>query len=113
MSLQENEINLTDAKRFAAKWRQVEGTYNAHHELHAFVIPTVDLQELLAENPSAVRAYLGVDDLGEEKLMFVGTTYNEETDTYVDNVPLSKVSDGIYDFSRPCPNLCDKESPLN
>lgn len=110
---EENMITLEDAKRFTAKWRGEEGTYNAHHELHAFVIPTSDLQEVLAENPDAVRAYLGVDDLGEEKLMIVGTRYDKDTDTYVDIIPVSKLNSGIYDFSRPCPNLCDINSPLN
>lgn len=112
MSKKENTITLEDAKRFAARWRKEEGTYNAHHELHGFLIPIIDFTEVLSEKPDAVRAYVGVDDLGEEKLMMVGTRYNKETDTYEDIITDGGES-AIFDFSRPCPNLCDKDSPLN
>lgn len=112
MSLKENAIDLTDAQRFTARWRKEQGTYIAHHELHAFVIPPADLKEVLDEKPSAIRAYIGIDDLGEAKLMIVGTKYNEDTDTFEDIIPVSPENSGIYDFSRPCPNLCDKKSPL-
>ncbi len=43
MSNKQNVITLQDAERYAARWRGEEGTYNSHRELHAFVIPKVDL----------------------------------------------------------------------
>ena len=79
-----------------------------------------------------IRAYgaIGSDDEGkeaEEKLLIVGTKYNRKTKIYHDiineeidgdNIKLNSfgdpiVSSGIYDFTSPCPNTCDDESPLN
>lgn len=109
-----NTISLETAQTWARKWRKEEGTYNAHHEVHAFLIPKNDITQLLEEGVDAVRAYLGVDENDEEKLMIVGTKYNERTDTYVDMTPVSKINEGlIYDFTRPCPPFCDMSSALN
>lgn len=82
---------------------------------------------VLDENalPNAgIRSYMGIDttngtgkDNGYgEKLVIVGTTYNAKTKAHNDIVknqqdPTSKDS-GIYDFTTPCPNECDKNSPL-
>lgn len=105
-------IDLTDAITYAKRWRKEEGTYNAHHELHAFLIPKEDFQGILTENIDAVRGYLGVDDNGNEKLMFVGTKYDEVTETYIDLTP--NMGDySIYDMTRPCPNACDNNGILN
>ena len=107
-----NTIDLVHAKHYAAKWRKEEGTYNAHHRLKAFVIPKEDLLEVLAQGVDAVRAYVGVDDNDEEKLMIVGT--KQVGDEYIDMLPETGFEDGsIYDFTRPCPPSCDKNSPLN
>lgn len=114
MKDQVNTIDLETAQRWAKRWRQEEGTYNSHHELHAFLIPKVDLTELLDENVDAVRAYIGVDDDNVEKLMMVGTKYDEVTDIYVDMLPNRVIASGnIYDFTRPCPSFCDPTSELN
>lgn len=113
MSKETNTINLSTAQTWAKKWRKVEGTYNAHHELHAFLIPKEDITALLAENVDAVRAYLGVDDQNEEKLMLVGTKYDAQTNIYVDMVPGRTPEGKIYDFTNPCPPACDPKSPLN
>jgi hypothetical protein len=109
-----NTITLEDAKRYAAKWRGEEGSYNKHHELKAFLIPKIDLLEVLTEDVDAVRAYIGVDDNNVEKLMIVGTKYDAAKDIYVDMLPGRSVGGGeIYDFTRPCPPSCDIYSPLN
>ncbi|AXG74391.1 hypothetical protein DVK85_09160 [Flavobacterium arcticum] len=114
MENQKNTITLDTAQSWAKKWRKEEGTYNSHHEVHAFLIPKEDLIEVLEEGVDAVRAYLGVDDLNEEKLMIVGTRYDAATDTYVDMTPNKVIDAGyIYDFTRPCPPSCDSASPLN
>ncbi|KAF2517460.1 hypothetical protein E0W68_10840 [Flavobacterium salilacus subsp. salilacus] len=114
MKDKKNIISLETAQAWAKKWRKEEGTYNSHHEVHAFLIPKEDLTELLSEGVDAVRAYLGVDEHDEEKLMIVGTKYNAATDTYVDMTPERVVHSGyIYDFTRPCPPSCDTSSPLN
>jgi hypothetical protein len=130
-----NAISLKKAQKWAKRWVKKEGHYNKHHKLNAFLIPAVDLKELLDEGGTHVRAYIGVrkiksKDKGgkttyEEKLMFVGTKYDADKDVYVDQINYgigianddakdgNAVVDGIYDFSTPCPPAGDEESPLN
>lgn len=105
-------ITLSDAITYATTWRAVEGSYNKHHELHAFLIPKADFVGILTEEIDAVRGYLGVDNEGKEKLMFVGTKYDAATHTFVDLLP-TMGDYSIYDLTRPCPNACDKDSILN
>jgi len=109
-----NTIDLETAIKWAKKWRKEEATYNSHHEVHAFLIPVEDLTQLIEENVDMVRAYIGVDENDEEKLMLVGTKYDAESDTFVDMLPeQSRLKGEIYDFTRPCPPGCDPISPLN
>lgn len=121
---EKNTIPLNVAQDWAKRWKKKEGNYNKHHELHAFLIPTIDLQEVLTESPDAVRAYIGVEKTSDgqliEKLMIVGTRLNPKTGIYEDMItdPQRKgITDGldgdIYDFTRPCPTACDPGSPLN
>ncbi len=113
-----NTITLKEAQKWAKRWRKEEGTYNKHHKLNAFLIPKIDLLEVLAENVDAVRAYIGIDDKGVEKLMIVGTKLNPVTGIYEDMITTlgensdGSVEDDIYDFTKPCPNTCDPESPM-
>jgi hypothetical protein len=113
-----NSIPLKTAQKWAKRWTKREGNYNKHHHVNAFLIPKVDLLEVLTEGVDAVRAYIGVDDAGVEKLMIVGTKFNPETGIYVDMITVgvgnSTVGeDNIYDFTQPCPPASDPESPLN
>lgn len=113
-----NTISLPEAKAWAKRWSKKEGHYNKHHELSAFLIPKVDLIEVLAEGIDAVRAYIGVDENNVEKLMIVGTKYNPETDVYEDMITVgagdaAAGQDDIYDFTKPCPPYCDTDSPMN
>lgn len=112
-----NSIPLKTAQKWAKRWTKKEGHYNKHHELHAFLIPKVDMLEVLAEGVDAVRAYIGVDDNNVEKLMIVGTKYNSDTGIYEDMITVGvgtneEEQDDIYDFTRPCPTDCDPSSPL-
>jgi hypothetical protein len=121
-----NTITLQTAKKWAKNWRDLESTYNKYHECRAFNIPKIDLQEVLAEDGVAsVRAYLGVKETVnpktkkityEEKLMIVGVDKNNKD--MISTVSSSDVlgdgeGDDIYDFTEPCPDLCDPNSPLN
>ena len=113
-----NAIPLKTAQKWAKRWTKREGNYNKHHHVNAFLIPKVDLLEVLAEGVDAVRAYIGVDDEGVEKLMIVGTKFNPETGIYVDMITVgvgnsAGSEDNIYDFTEPCPPASDPESPLN
>ncbi len=110
-----NTISLKTAKSWAKTWRNEESTYNKYHECRAFNIPKIDLQEVLAEDGVAsVRAYLGVDPNGEEKLMIVGVnTQGKDMITVGSNGELEDGGGDIYDFTNPCPKNCDRDSPLN
>lgn len=112
-----NEISLDTAIDWAKKWRQVEGTYNAHHSLKAFFIPKEDILALLAEGIDGIRAYVGVDENDKEKLMMVGTKHNinpDSPDKYEDMLPdrSGRLNGIILDFTSPCPHMCDRNSTL-
>jgi len=110
-----NSISLQTAKSWAKNWRSKESTYNKYHECKAFNIPKIDLQEVLAEKGVAsIRAYIGVDANGEEKLMIVGVNaQGKDMLTLTKDGTLAADGGAIYDFSKPCPTECDPESPLN
>ena len=113
-----NAIPLKTAQKWAKRWSKEEGDYNKHHHVNAFLIPKVDLLEVLKEGVDAVRAYIGVDDNNVEKLMIVGTKYDPVTKIYVDMITVGvgnaiAEQDDIYDFTSPCPPNGDPNSPLN
>lgn len=91
-------IPLTDAEAWAKSWQ----TNPPKPLAKAHLIPLDVLTELLALPEVAnVRAYMGVDTSGNQKLIFVGVdgSGNDMTDT-------------IYSGTSPCPNTCDTSSPL-
>ena len=101
----------------------------------AFFIPITDLIEAINEvngtnydpelgnKVDGIRAYIGVEETSpneyEEKLMIVGVKNNKDilpgrSDN--DAEVKAMVEDGagsVFDFSKPCPRLCDLDSPLN
>jgi len=122
-----NTVSLETAKKWIAEWRDLESSYNKYNRLKAFNIPLIDLQEVIKEKGvNSVRAYIGVakfenhdtnppEILYEEKLLFVGVDENnKDMITVVDPSELGDPEeDDIYDFTEPCPDLCDPDSPLN
>lgn len=70
----------------------------------------------LSDPNACVRAYLAIDDTGEEKLVFVGTQ-QDRSGVYRDMLPtgdgVGDGEEGIWDFTRPCPPNCDDDSDLN
>ena len=117
-------IPLKEAQDWVKYWRKHQGNYNKHHRIKAFLIPMDDLKTIMAEPEVAnVRAYLGVEEkkdkkgkvVGtEEKLLLVGVRA-DGTDIIYDtkNGDIGPSgTDGIYDFTEPCPNTCDTSSPL-
>lgn len=118
----ENTISLEIAKDWTKRWRDMESAYNSHHDCRAFNIPLIDLQEVIKEQGVvSVRGYIGVEETvveGDtvfiEKLIIVGVDANgKDMISSKDGLILDQESDDIYDFSDPCPNLCDPKSPLN
>jgi hypothetical protein len=91
-------IPLADAEAWAKSWQ----TNPPKPLAKAHLIPLEVLTELLAiPEVVNVRAYMGVDTTGEQKLMFVGVNGdgNDMTDT-------------VYSGTQPCPACCDINSPL-
>jgi hypothetical protein len=97
-----NAITLQQAQEWATTWRE-----NPLHIIKAFLIPQADFVQLLAEkNVVDIRAYVGTDENGEQKLMLVGV--NDKGQDLIDEAN----NQNIYDFTQPCPDFCDLESPL-
>ncbi len=91
-------IPLTDAEAWAKSWQNSPPKPLAK----AHLIPLVVLEELLAIPEVAnVRAYMGVDSSGQQKLMFVGVNGNGDD-----------MTDTVFSGTVPCPNCCDTSSPL-
>jgi len=125
----ENKISLEIATDWAKRWRKKESSYNKYHKCNAFYVPSIDLLEALAEindkgeQAEGIRAYIGVEKVpvkGKlkkhkyvEKLMIVGVDKEgKDILSSSDGLTLDPSSGGIFDFSQPCPPVCDKDSPL-
>ena len=110
-------------------------TKGKYTKTKAFFIPITDLIEAINEvngtnydpelgnKVDGIRAYIGVEETNpneyEEKLMIVGVKNNKDilpgrsdNDAEV-NALLEDGGGDVYDFTSPCPTLCDKDSPLN
>lgn len=102
VGIQKNVISLESAQQWATRWRS-----NPENTVKAHLIPQIDVTELLAEDDVVdIRAYIGIDDDGVNKLMLVGVD-KDGNDLIDDNK-----KQYIYDFTRPCPTTCDVASPL-
>ena len=94
-------ISLSEAKNWVKSWRT-----NPPKDLaKGHLITGEALTELLAtEGVVDVRAYMGVDESGTQKLIFVGVDSNGKD--LIDDNHL------IYDRTCPCPTFCDTTSPI-
>lgn len=97
-----NTISLETAQAWAKKWRDTPGaTIKAH------LIPQADITQLMAEKDvQDVRAYIGIDENGINKLMLVGVDANGN------DLINDANNQYIYDFTQPCPDTCNVTSPL-
>lgn len=132
--MSKNVIPLKEAVSWTTNWRE-----KCPNRCKAFLIPTIDLVEVLEEmnilqkNESGsyslnkttgkdVRAYIGIDpktkEGGGEKLLIVGTElgkdgiYRDMVPERTDTYDLGDGGGDVYDFSKPCPSRCDPGSPL-
>lgn len=112
------EITLPVAQKWVKKHKAPKEEANSK-KIDAYLIPIESLQLVMNQKIDAVRAYKGINEAGEETLMFVGTVLNEKTGIYEDVFPNSSgvaksVDDEIvYDGVRPCPPFGDPNSPMN
>ncbi|GGF39972.1 hypothetical protein [Echinicola rosea] len=96
-----NTIPKATAKKWMKRWKKMEKDYNKKTPVNGFLVPMVDLQEVIAEVGAAnVRAYLGIDDSDMEKLLIVGV---DEKGNDMTNEAQGQF---VYDFTRPCPPDC-------
>jgi hypothetical protein len=108
------------AVTITTNWRDYIGKYEpADQYIRAFNIPMSDIQNLadFTDCPS-VRAYLAMDnskDISTLKIILVPVDVSNN-----DVLSIQIPGDGgamveqsaIYDFTNPCPQICDINSPL-
>ncbi|TDW47417.1 hypothetical protein EV144_105444 [Flavobacterium sp. 270] len=113
------EISLSEGIVWADKYKKAPGLdEDGKKKINAYLIPLETLKLVLDQDIDAVRAYKGINNAGEQVLMFVGTKLDPKTGIYKDVFKTSSLGgsegDGavLYDASRPCPPYGDPESPL-
>ena len=120
------EIPLAEGKLWADKYRKSSGLEeDGKNKVDAYLIPLETLKQVLDQDIDAVRAYKGINNAGEQCLIFVGTQLDEKTGIYKDvffpasgAVNAAKEAEAtdaqvVYDATRPCPPNGDPTSPLN
>ena len=101
-------ISLDKAINDAANWRAIANTkLKGNDYIKAFLIPVVDFSEILCEGAVGIRAYLGSAADGSKKLLLVGVDAHGKDMIDYDN------GEYVFDFTTPCPAMCDVDSPLN
>jgi hypothetical protein len=116
----DTKIPLKTAQEWVKKWKALKDD-QTRKRVDSYLIPSQNLALVLAQGIDAARAYVGINEKGEETLMLVGTKWDEEKGIYVDMIPgylctdeESVVTAGIYDFTEPCPpGKPDPSSPMN
>jgi hypothetical protein len=101
--MSQNTLELAKAQSWAKLYREKNP-----NSIIAYLIPGIDFTQLINQNGVVnIRAYVGIDpDTGLQKLMLVGVDANGN------DLISEKNKDFIYDFTRPCPEQCDIDSPL-
>jgi hypothetical protein len=105
------KISLPTAQEWVKKYKEPKLEAKSK-KIDAYLIPLESLQKV-------VRAYKGINELGEETLMFVGTVLNASTGIYEDVFPqafnneVASETEIVYDGGRPCPPYGDPNSPMN
>ncbi|MFH7004812.1 hypothetical protein [Flavobacterium bizetiae] len=112
------EISLAVGQEWSKKYKESpEG--RAKDSVNAYLVPLESLEAVLKLKESlkidAARAYKGINEQGEQTLMFVGAKKNEKTGIYED---VFLEGDGdlatavLYDGTRPCPPFGDPTTPV-
>ena len=117
----DTKIDLKTAQKWVAKWKDPKEGTDVKKKVDSYLIPVQNLTLVLAQGIDAARAYVGINDKGEQTLMIVGTKYDKDKDLYIDMLPGYGLETGdgdtdfgIYDFVEPSPpNTADPSSPMN
>lgn len=107
------EIGLSTGTKWAKKFR--DSKTEEAKKIEAYLIPLESLEAVLklkeTKKIDAVRAYVGINELGEQNLMFVGAKLDVSTGIYKDvfGEGAESIEEGsvVYDGSRPCPPFGD------
>lgn len=100
--MKQNTITLETAQRWAENWNTAEDPIG---NVKAFNIPGYNAKEIVKEpNVVNIRAYMGINDDGVPTLIMVGVDVNGDDLIGVNNL--------IYDFTTPCPTMCNKKAPF-
>jgi hypothetical protein len=110
---EQNTISIAEAQEWGQRWNDGGAKFFVNNLLKAFLIPGIDLTQVLAEEGvQDIRTYFGVDGSGQPHLMVVGVDANGNDMIDQDQLVNQKNDWHIYDFSLPCPSTCDVKSPL-
>jgi hypothetical protein len=105
-------VEVSDAIIRITRWRTAMGE---QFPIKAFYITKEDIEalhsEIIRNEAIAVRAYLAVDNKGENEILLVGVTEDPLSPNGKDLYEVGGKS-RIYDLTSPCPNMCDCFSPL-
>ena len=72
------------------------------NSVKAYKIDQAEINEILAQAGAAgIRAYMGIDNSGNEKLVMVAVDASG-----------NDILNNVYDHTLPCPNHCDNNSVL-
>ncbi|MFQ6602461.1 hypothetical protein [Flavobacterium sp. C3NV] len=110
------EISLAVGQEWSKKYKDSpEG--REKDSVNAYLVPLESLEAILKLKESlkidATRAYKGINELGEQTLMFVGAKLNEKTGIYEDVFLDGDLGTAVlYDGARPCPPFGDPTGPL-
>lgn len=121
--LNEYTIDLPTAQERVAAWINPGPTEIDPTQMRAFVVHREDFKEMLEQyDTEFIRLYLGRkhnDETGqmEHCLVMVSADYDKGSDTIKDLIGDVDVHGephhyDIYDFSKPCPPICDTSSEL-
>lgn len=107
IELPPNAIELDKAVIWVTKWRESDRIL----PLKGFLIPKIDITEVMAENVHAVRTYMGIDpddnnDETKYHLLVVGI------DDAGDDMLNPDKGEFVYDFTQPCPSTCSHTGVL-
>lgn len=114
------EVSLSEGRKWAEKYKKAPGIEeDGKNKVDAYLIPLATLKLVLDQDIDAVRAYKGINNAGQQVLMFVGTKYDPETGIYRDVFKVGAEGsenaggDVVYDMTEPCPPNGDPNSPMN
>ena len=110
-------IPLSEAIDITTNWRNFISKYEPDGYIRAFYIPIEDIMGLAKFHSEAVavRAYLGLPkpgDVTDIKLALVPVDMKNNDILSVPSAITGEEQSSIYDFTSPCPQACDIQSPL-